>query len=120
MGRPVGSTTPAEIRLLRREIADRILHLKRNHLSAREGAEMDRALGVPKRTLRAHLQEARAIPGEVLLRLIYRYDIEPMWLLRGTGPVFRTLRHSGGMCPRAADDGDGPPPVGMDRFLPIG
>ena len=49
-----------------------------------------RSLGVPARSWYGWTSgDGSIVPAEVVCAVIARYDIEPAWLLHGTGPVFR-------------------------------
>jgi hypothetical protein len=47
------------------------------------------SIGVAHRAWYSYLEGFRAIPGEIILRALYRHGIDPLWLLRGEQPVFR-------------------------------
>ena len=48
------------------------------------------ALGVPARSWWNYERtDPNAMPAEVMLRFITTTDVEPLWLLQGTGPKYR-------------------------------
>jgi hypothetical protein len=55
---------------------------------SRDASNFAKRLGIASRTW-LHHEEGRSIPGEVILRLIELTNVEPIWLLYGTGPKYR-------------------------------
>jgi hypothetical protein len=52
--------------------------------------ELADQLGIPLRTW-FNFETGVTIPGEVLLEFLEITGIEPLWLLRGTGPKYRAM-----------------------------
>jgi transcriptional regulator with XRE-family HTH domain len=74
-------------------IAER-LRLIRSHLFGKHGGpELAEQLGVPSRTW-SNYESGVTIPGEVLLRFLAITSTEPLWLLGGEGPRYRTPGHA--------------------------
>lgn len=66
------------------------LHLIRNELfGERGGSEMARKLGLPVRTW-YNYETGVTVPAEVILRFVELTSVEPLWLLHGRGPKYRT------------------------------
>jgi hypothetical protein len=62
------------------------------------GPAMAEALGVPSRTW-VNYESGVTVPGHVLLRLLEVTEIEPRWLFREEGPMFRASPADGARRP---------------------
>jgi SOS-response transcriptional repressor LexA len=84
-------------------LAERLRQVRVELYGERGGSEMARRLGVPIRTW-YNYESGVTVPAEVLLRFLELTQVEPQWLLHGTGPVFRSAA-------MAAAPGGGPASV---------
>jgi hypothetical protein len=71
-------------------LAERLRTIRTEMFGERGGPELARRLGVPIRTW-YNYEAGVTVPAEVLLRFIELTSVEPLWLLHGRGPQFRTL-----------------------------
>jgi hypothetical protein len=71
------------------ELADRLRQLRAELYGERGGPELARRLALPIRTW-YNYESGVTIPAEVMLRIIELTSVEPMWLLHGKGPRFRS------------------------------
>ncbi len=69
-------------------IAGRLRLIRMDLFGENRGTELADQLRIPFRTW-FNYETGVTIPGEVLLELLEITGIEPLWLLRGTGPKFR-------------------------------
>ena len=69
-------------------IAGRLRLIRIEHFGEDRGTELSDQLGIPFRTW-FNYETGVTIPGEVLLEFVEITGIEPLWLLRGTGPKYR-------------------------------
>jgi hypothetical protein len=69
-------------------LAERLRQVRVDLYGERGGSEMARRLGVPIRTW-YNYESGVTVPAEVLLRFLELTQVEPRWLLHGTGPLFR-------------------------------
>jgi phage repressor protein C with HTH and peptisase S24 domain len=70
-------------------LAERLRLLRSELYGERGGPELARRLGLPIRTW-YNYESGVTIPAEVVLKIIELTSVEPMWLLHGQGPKFRT------------------------------
>src|SRR5215472_2893247 len=73
-------------------LAERLRALRAELYGDRGGPELARRLGLPIRTW-YNYEAGVTVPAEVILKIIELTSVEPMWLLYGTGPKFRAIRH---------------------------
>jgi hypothetical protein len=83
-------TLPVTLRT-KHVLAERIIALRMELFGPRGGPELARRLGIPVRTW-YNYEGGITVPGEILLKIIEVTSVEPMWLLRGTGPRFSDAR----------------------------
>ncbi len=69
-------------------IAGRLRLIRIELFGEDRGEELADQLGIPFRTW-FNFETGVTIPGEVLLHFLELTSIEPIWLLRGTGPKYR-------------------------------
>jgi hypothetical protein len=72
-------------------LAERLRALRAELYGDRGGPELSRRLGLPIRTW-YNYESGVTVPAEVVLKIIELTSVEPMWLLHGQGPKFRSLR----------------------------
>jgi hypothetical protein len=70
-------------------LAERLGALRAELYGDRGGPELARQLGLPVRTW-YNYESGVTVPAEVILRIIELTSVEPMWLLHGKGPKFRS------------------------------
>src|SRR3954463_14355437 len=70
-------------------LAERLCSLRSELYGERGGSEMARRLGLPIRTW-YNYESGVTVPAEVMLRFVELTSVEPLWLLHGKGPKFRT------------------------------
>ncbi|QDV33074.1 helix-turn-helix domain-containing protein [Tautonia plasticadhaerens] len=73
----------------RRTLAGRLREFRKAKFGDQGGPEMARLLGLPARTY-YNYETGVTIPAEVLLALVDRTDVSPIWLLAGEGPMTRS------------------------------
>lgn len=71
-------------------LSERLRDIRMELYGDRGGSEMARRLGVPIRTW-YNYESGVTVPAEVLLRFMELTSVEPLWLLHGRGPKFRTI-----------------------------
>lgn len=81
-------TLPATVRL-KHSLSERIAALRVELCGDRGGVEFARRLGPQRHTWHKY-EQGITVPGEVILRVIELTSVEPMWLLHGPGPKYRT------------------------------
>ena len=72
-------------------LAERLSALRAELYGDRGGPELARQLGLPVRTW-YNYESGVTVPAEVVLKIIELTSVEPMWLLHGKGPKFRTVQ----------------------------
>ncbi|HEV3120918.1 MAG TPA: S24 family peptidase, partial [Isosphaeraceae bacterium] len=72
------------------ELAERLRAIRTELYGERGGPELARRLGIPVRTW-YNYESGVTVPSELMLRFIELASVEPIWLLRGTGPRYRSL-----------------------------
>jgi hypothetical protein len=72
-------------------LAERLRSLRAELFGERGGPELSRRLGLPIRTW-YNYESGVTVPAEVVLKIIELTSVEPMWLLHGQGPKFRSSR----------------------------
>src|SRR5262245_59546840 len=70
-------------------LAERLRLLRAELYGERGGPELARRLGLPIRTW-YNYESGVTVPAEVVLKIIELTSVEPMWLLHGQGPKFRS------------------------------
>src|SRR3954447_6463136 len=70
-------------------LAERLRLLRSELYGERGGPELARRLGLPIRTW-YNYESGVTVPAEVVLKIIELTSAEPMWLLHGEGPKFRS------------------------------
>jgi hypothetical protein len=70
-------------------LSERLREVRTQLYGERGGSEMARRLGLPIRTW-YNYEGGVTVPAEVLLRFVELTAVEPLWLLHGKGPKFRT------------------------------
>jgi hypothetical protein len=80
--------TAPEVTCVRLTLAARLVGLRCELFGERGGGKMAKWLGVPARTWHSY-EHGVVIPGPLILKIIVETSVEPVWLLRGTGPKFR-------------------------------
>jgi SOS-response transcriptional repressor LexA len=81
-------TLPESVRA-KYALAERLSMLRAELFGDRGGPELARQLGLPVRTW-YNYESGVTVPAEVILKIIELTSVEPMWLLHGKGPKFRT------------------------------
>ncbi len=81
-------TLPESIRA-KYSLAERLGALRAELFGERGGPELARQLNLPVRTW-YNYESGVTVPAEVILKIIELTAAEPMWLLHGKGPKFRT------------------------------
>jgi hypothetical protein len=79
-------------------LAERLRQVRTELFGERGGSEMARRLGLPVRTW-YNYESGVTVPAEIILRFMELTSVEPMWLLRGEGEVYRRVSSSGGVGP---------------------
>lgn len=75
-------------------LSERLREIRIELHGERGGSEMARRLGLPIRTW-YNYESGVTVPAEVLLRFIELTSVEPLWLLHGKGPQFRSIGSNG-------------------------
>lgn len=70
-------------------LSERLRDIRVELYGERGGSEMARRLGLPIRTW-YNYEGGVTVPAEVLLRFVELTNVEPIWLLHGTGARYRT------------------------------
>ncbi|HEU5118402.1 MAG TPA: hypothetical protein VFT74_17450, partial [Isosphaeraceae bacterium] len=70
-------------------LSERLHEIRTELYGERGGSEMARQLGLPVRTW-YNYETGVTVPAEVLLRFVELTSVEPLWLLHGRGPKYRT------------------------------
>jgi hypothetical protein len=81
-------TLPESVRA-KYTLAERLSTLRAELYGDRGGPELARQLGLPVRTW-YNYESGVTVPAEVILKIIELTNVEPMWLLHGRGPKFRS------------------------------
>jgi hypothetical protein len=84
---PVLKPSPI-LRAQRTAIAARILELQELLYGEGAGSAMAKSVKVPTRTWYCYLA-GQKIPASAILAVMHVHGVEAIWLLRGTGPIFR-------------------------------
>jgi hypothetical protein len=71
------------------DLSDRLRSIRVEMFGERGGSEMARRLGLPIRTW-YNYEGGVTVPAEVLLRFVELTAVEPLWLLHGKGPKYRS------------------------------
>jgi hypothetical protein len=80
--------TARELTAFRKVLASRLEILRKNHFGEHGSAACAASVGIPYRSW-WNYERGIAVPGEVILRVIELTNVEPMWLLHGTMPMYR-------------------------------
>jgi hypothetical protein len=70
-------------------LSERLRAVRAELFGERGGPELARRLGIPIRTW-YNYESGVTVPGEVILRFVELTGVDPIWLLHGEGPRFRT------------------------------
>ena len=70
-------------------LSERLREIRVERFGERGGSEMARQLNLPVRTW-YNYEAGVTVPAEVLLRFMELTGVEPIWLLHGRGPKYRT------------------------------
>src|SRR5215213_1486068 len=70
-------------------LSERLRAIRAELFGERGGPELARRLGIPIRTW-YNYESGVTVPGEVILRFVELTGVDPIWLLHGEGPRFRT------------------------------
>src|SRR5437660_10516163 len=81
-------TLPESVRA-KYALAERLSSLRAELYGDRGGPELARPLNLPVRTW-YNYESGVTVPAEVILRIIELTSVEPIWLLHGMGPKFRS------------------------------
>jgi Peptidase S24-like len=80
-------------------LSERLRAIRAELFGERGGPELARRLGIPIRTW-YNYESGVTVPAEVVLRFVELTGVDPLWLLHGEGPRFRTappsVKSSGG------------------------
>jgi hypothetical protein len=74
---------------VKNDLADRLRLIRVELCGERGGSEMARQLGVPVRTW-YNYENGVTVPAEVILNFIVLMGVEPVWLMTGEGPKWKT------------------------------
>jgi SOS-response transcriptional repressor LexA len=70
-------------------LSERLRSVRAELFGERGGPELARRLGIPIRTW-YNYESGVTVPGEVILRFVELTGVDPIWLLHGEGPRFRS------------------------------
>jgi hypothetical protein len=70
-------------------LSERLRAIRAELFGERGGPELARRLGIPIRTW-YNYESGVTVPGEVILRFVELTGVDPIWLLHGEGPRFKT------------------------------
>src|SRR5260370_1379719 len=84
-------TLPESVRA-KYALAERLSSLRAELYGDRGGPELARQLNLPVRTW-YNYESGVTVPAEVILKIVELTSVEPIWLLHGKGPKFRTVVH---------------------------
>jgi len=73
---------------LKAALATRLVEVRHELYGEHGGPELAQVLGLPHGTW-MNYENGITIPGEMLLKFMEVTGVEPLWLLRGSGPVYR-------------------------------
>lgn len=79
---------PESVRV-KNDLSERLRDIRIELHGERGGSEMARRLGLPIRTW-YNYESGVTVPAEVMLRFVELTSVEPLWLLHGKGPRFRS------------------------------
>jgi Peptidase S24-like len=79
---------PESIRI-KHGLSERLRLLRTEFYGERGGPDLARSLGIPVRTW-YNYENGVTVPAEIILRVVELTSVEPVWLLRGEGPKFRS------------------------------
>jgi hypothetical protein len=96
--------TPSESLRVKLGLAERLVVLRKELYGPRGGAQIARQLNLPPRTW-YNYEKGITVPGEILLRVIDTFAVEPSWLIRGEGPRFRNSQSDRRGSESAANEG---------------
>jgi hypothetical protein len=95
--------TPAAAARVKHSLSERLAALRAELFGDRGGPELARRLGLPIRTW-YNYEAGVTVPGEAMLKLIELTSVEPLWLLHGRGPKYRTGSHVSAFADAVAPD----------------
>jgi hypothetical protein len=84
-------------------LSERIAALRAEVFGDRGGPELARRLGLPIRTW-YNYEGGVTVPAQVVLKIIELASVEPMWLLHGRGPKYRSGSHTNVLADDVAPD----------------
>ena len=79
---------PESVRL-KQSLSERLRELRTEFFGERGGPDMARTLGILVRTW-YNYESGVTVPAEIILQVVELTSVEPIWLLRGEGPKFRS------------------------------
>ncbi len=79
---------PESVRV-KHNLSERLRELRTEFYGDRGGPDLARVLGIPVRTW-YNYETGVTVPAEIILRIVELTAVEPVWLLRGEGPKFRS------------------------------
>jgi hypothetical protein len=68
-------------------LADRVVEIRSEVFGQDGSAVLAQRIGVPGHTW-ASYEAGASMPAEVILRFIHLMQVEPLWLLQGSGPKY--------------------------------
>jgi SOS-response transcriptional repressor LexA len=77
-------------------LSERLRQLRTEFYGERGGPDQARTLGIPVRTW-YNYENGVTVPAEIILRVVELTAVEPIWLLRGEGPKFRSNANQPGL-----------------------
>ena len=80
--------TPPELVRVKLALAERLVSLRRDIFGTRGGPAIARYLNISARSW-YNYENGVTVPGEILLKVIEVFAVEPLWLLSGEGSRFR-------------------------------
>lgn len=87
--------TPPELVQARKALARRLVKLRTDIYGDASPRRFAERLGIPIRSWYSY-EAGMAVPGEIILRIMESTGVEPLWLLHGTGPMYRAGGHHRG------------------------
>jgi len=79
--------TSPELARVNIALAERLVSLRTDFCGTRGGPEVARRLQISSRTWHDY-ERGVTVPGEILLKVIETFDVEPLWLIHREGPRF--------------------------------
>ncbi len=85
---------PESVRV-KHSLSERLRELRTEFYGERGGPDLARTLGIPVRTW-YNYENGVTVPAEIMLRVVELTSVEPVWLLRGEAPKFRSTARPAG------------------------